>query len=142
MTHQVYFEDVKEGQEIPSLEKHPSSQTLALWAAASGDFYQIHYDKDFALSTGLPGTIVHGALKHAFLGDLLHRWVAPAGRIKRLAVTYRGMDLPGAYHLKGMVLRKHQQHGQNLVELQVWGENAAGQVTTPGTAMVTLPSRG
>ena len=71
MAEQVHFEDVDEGQEIPKLVKNCSPQQLVLWAAGSGDFYQIHYDKDFAISTGLKGIIVHGALKNAFLGQLL-----------------------------------------------------------------------
>jgi hypothetical protein len=60
MTEQVYFEDVSEGDEIPSLAKNCSTQQLVMWAAASGDFYQIHYDIDFAKSMGLDNLIVHG----------------------------------------------------------------------------------
>ena len=63
------FADVKEGMEIPVLKKNCSTQQLVQWAAGSGDFYQIHYDQDFAKGTGLKGIIVHGALKHAFLGQ-------------------------------------------------------------------------
>ena len=74
MATQVYWEDVQEGDEIPQLKKNCSTQQLVLWAAASGDFYQIHYDQDFARATGLKGIIVHGALKNAFLGQLLHDW--------------------------------------------------------------------
>ena len=59
---QVHWDDVSEGQEI-SLNEPMSSQRLVMWAAASGDFYQIHYDEGFAVGTGLEGVIVHGALK-------------------------------------------------------------------------------
>ena len=69
---QTYFEDVTTGQEIPKVVQNCTSQQLVLWAAGSGDYYQIHYDKDFAQNTGLPERIVHGALKHALLGRLLH----------------------------------------------------------------------
>jgi len=143
MEQKVFFEDVQEGQEVPSLTMHCDSQRLVMWAAASGDFYQIHYDKDFAQATGLPDRIVHGALKHALLGRMLHEWIAPKGRIKRLAVQYRGMDLVNKDVIcKGVVTKKYQQDGENIVELEVWTENPEGQRTTPGTAIVTLPSRG
>ena len=72
MAEQVYFEDVNVGDEIPKLVKNCTTQQLVMWAAGSGDMYQIHYDKDFAVGNGLPGIIVHGALKNAFLGQLLH----------------------------------------------------------------------
>ena len=142
MTNQVYFEDVEVGAEIPSLVKEPDSLQLVQWAAGSGDFYQIHYDPSFAQRNKLDGIVVHGALKHAFLGELLHEWVAPAGRIKRVACSYRGMDPPNqTLTHKGKVTKKYQEGDRNLVELEIWVENAGGQTTTPGSAVVTLPSR-
>jgi acyl dehydratase len=142
MADQVYFDDVKEGDEIPKLVKNCSTQQLVLWAAGSGDFYQIHYDKDFAQGTGLKGLIVHGALKHAFLGQLVHDWAGDGGRIKKFGCQYRGMDEPNQEIVcRGVVTKKYQQNGDNVVELEVWTENPAGQKTTPGTATVALPSR-
>jgi len=139
---QVYWEDVKEGQEIPALRKNPTSQQLVQWAAASGDFYQIHYDQDFARGTGLAGIIIHGALKHAFLGELLHEWVRYGGRIKRYAVSYRGMDVPGEeMTCRGVVTRTYLEGADGLADLEIWTENPQGQKTTPGTATVILPRR-
>ena len=66
MAKQIYFEDVEVGTEIGPLEKNPTTQQLVKYAGASGDFYQIHYDKDFALANKLPGVILHGALKNGF----------------------------------------------------------------------------
>ena len=66
-----------------------------MWAAASGDFYEIHYDLEYARSIDLPGLVVHGALKNAFLGHLLHDWVAPGGRIVRYRLLVSGPGLPG-----------------------------------------------
>ena len=139
----VYFEDVQEGQEIPPLVKNPSTQQLVQWAAGSGDFYQIHYDVEFAKATGLQNIIVHGALKHAFLGQLLWDWVAPSGgKVKQYGASYRGMDYPAQQMTcRGVVKRKYEAGGEHLVELEVWTENPAGQKTTPGTATVSLPSR-
>lgn len=141
-TKQVYWDDVQEGQEIPVLKKTPSSQQLVQWAAGSGDFYQIHYDQDFARGTGLKGIIVHGALKHAFLGQMLWDWVRYDGRIVRYAVSYRGMDFPGEeMTCRGTITRKYEENGEGLVDLEIWTENPQGQKTTPGTATVLLPRR-
>ncbi len=142
MADQVYFEQVNEGDEIPKLVKNCSTQQLVLWAAGSGDFYQIHYDKDFAQSTGLKGLIVHGALKHAFLGQLLHDWAGEGGFIKKFGCQYRGMDEPNQDIVcRGVVTKKYQEGDQNIVELDLWTENPQGQKTTPGEAVVTLPSQ-
>jgi acyl dehydratase len=133
------FDSVEIGMEIPQLKKNCSTQQLVQWAAGSGDFYQIHYDKDFALSTGLKNIIVHGALKHAFLGQLLHDWVRNDGRIARFGCSYRGMDYPNQDILcRGIVRGKREENGQKLVDLEIWTENPEGQKTTPGTATVRL----
>lgn len=133
------WNDVTEGMEIPSLKKNCSSQQLVQWAAGSGDFYQIHYDQDFARGTGLKSIIVHGALKHAFLGQLLHDWVGNEGRIKKFGCSYRGMDYPDQDIVcRGIVKRKYEENGEKLVDLEVWTENPEGQKTTPGDATVRL----
>ena len=141
-TKQVYWDDVQEGQEIPALKKTPSTQQLVQWAAGSGDFYQIHYDVEFAKSNNLPGLIVHGALKHAFLGQMLHDWVRYDGHIVKYGVSYRGMDYPPQeMTCRGIVKRKYEENGEGLVDLEIWTENPEGQKTTPGTATVVLPRR-
>lgn len=135
------WDSVREGIEIPWLEKTPTSQQLVQWAAASGDFYQIHYDAEFALGAGLPGIIVHGALKHAFLGQLLQDWIGGSrGRIKRFGCHYHAMDAPGALlRARGVVTRKYQHGDEKLVDLDIWIENADGRKTTTGTATISLP---
>ena len=143
MADQVYFEDVNEGDSIPELAKNCSTQQLVIWAGASGDFYQIHYDHNFAKNTGLDNIIVHGALKNAFLGQLLHDWVAPEGTVKEFGCQYRGMDYPDQeITCKGVVTKTYVEGDQHFVELDIWTENPDGQKTTPGTAKVVLPSRG
>ncbi len=143
MAKQVYYEDVEEGMEIPSLAKDVTTQQLVKWAGASGDYYQIHYDKDFAQATGLPGVIVHGRLKSSFLGQLLSDWVGEEGTVKKVSVQHRGMDFPGEQMTcKGKVTKKHVQDGEHIVELEIWTENPKGERNAPGSAVVALPSRG
>jgi acyl dehydratase len=142
MADQVYYEDVNVGDEIPKLVKNCTTQQLVMWAAGSGDMYPIHYDKDFAAASGLPSIIVHGALKNAFLGQMLHDWIGEKGRIKKYSCQYRGMDAPGEDIIcRGVVTNKAQDGGLNLVELDIWTEKASGEKTSPGKATVVLPSR-
>ncbi|OAI40672.1 hypothetical protein AYO38_05560 [bacterium SCGC AG-212-C10] len=135
----VTWDQVQEGQELPVLKKNCTTQQLVQWAAGSGDFYQIHYDKDFAIGTGLKGIIVHGALKNAFLGQLVHDWVGNNARIQKYGCSYRGMDYPNEDILcKGVVTKKYEEGGNKLVDLNVWTETADGNKTTPGTATVVF----
>lgn len=142
MADQTYWDDIEEGAEIALENEEMSSQRLVVWAAASGDFYQVHYDIPFAKNTGLDGIIVHGALKNAFLGQLLHEWVGPKGTVREFGCSYRGMDYPDQDILcKGIITSKSVDGDDHVVELDVWTENPDGQKTTPGTAKVTLPAR-
>lgn len=142
MTRQIYYEDVEVGSELPSLEKNPTTRQLVQYAGASGDFYQIHYDKDFALANQLPGVILHGALKNAFLGQLMTDFAGEAGWLRKLAVQYRGMDQPGSkITARGKVVKKYTEGDAHIVECEIWLENAKGEKTTPGSATVILPSR-
>ncbi len=142
MSEQLYFEDVEEGMELPTVEKNPTTQQLVKYAGASGDYYQIHYDQEFAKANGLPNVILHGALKNAFLGHLMTNWVGEQGTLRKLSAQYRGMDVPGTpIYAKGVVTKKYVENGENLVECDIWLENHKGEKTTPGSALVALPTR-
>jgi acyl dehydratase len=140
---QIFYEDVEVGAAIGPLEKDPTTQQLVKYAGASGDFYQIHYDKDFALKNNLPGVILHGALKNAFLGQLMTDFAGELGWLRKLSVQYRGMDQPGTKVIcKGRVAKKYIDGSNHMVDCEIWLENAKGEKTTPGSATVILPSRG
>ncbi|MDD5127970.1 MAG: MaoC/PaaZ C-terminal domain-containing protein [Dehalococcoidales bacterium] len=142
MAKQVYFEDVNIGSEIPTLVKHPTPRQLVKWAGASGDYYEIHYDKDFALNNKLPGTIVHGWLHLSFLGQMMTDWIGEKGTLVKLGASYRGMLRPHEdLFCKGKVTKKYTAAGKNYIEAEIWVENPSGEKTTPGAATVTLPAR-
>lgn len=139
---QVFFEDVKEGQEIPSLTKHPTRRQLVMWAGASEDYYEIHYDTEFARKNKLDNVVVHGRLKAAFLGQLLTDWMGPNGVLKKYSCRYKGTDpVDQDMFIKGAVAARRVEGSENLVELDIWTEQPDGTRTTQGTALVALPSR-
>ena len=139
---QIYYEDVKEGSDIPTLEKTPTTRTLVMWAGASGDFFELHYEKEFAKTMGFPNVLVHGRLEAAYLTQLLTDWIGEKGELKKMTVQYRGNAFPGDKLLcKGKVTKKYVKDGQNLVELEISVENPSGQKITPGTALVALPAK-
>jgi hydroxyacyl-ACP dehydratase HTD2-like protein with hotdog domain len=126
---------VKVGDEIPELVKQPTTRQLVQYAGAQGDFYEIHYDQDFARSVGLPGVILHGLLKAAFLGQLVTDWLGDRGTLKAFEVSYRGTDQPARpYRCRGRATKV--DGGQ--VELEVWGEDSTGNRTTVGTATLDM----
>ena len=142
MAEQLYYEDISEGMEVPALVKYPTTMQLVKYAAASTDYYQIHYDKDFALSMGLPGIIVHGWLALAFLGEMVTGWIGEKGELLKLGGSYRGMNkVHEDLFCKGKVTKKYSENGKNCARLEIWVENPQGDKTVTGNAVIALPSR-
>ena len=142
---QVYWEDVAEDQDVPELVVGPmTSQMMMKWGAAVGDYYQIHYDRDYAKDVAhLPSIIIHGTNKFGLLGELLTNWVGLDGWVRRINCSYRSMDYPGdTITCRGKVTGKRVENGNHLVDLEIWTENPKGERTTPATAVVILPTRG
>jgi acyl dehydratase len=152
-TEQIYWEDVDVGTEMPPLPKVATSLMLVKWAGASGDFNPHHYETEFAMTQGTGGVIVHGLLKHAWLIQFVTNWMGDEGTLKKFSCQYRGLDFPRkmktmnepvdgeTWHCKGKVVKKYEDGDQHCIDLEIGLENGKGQVTTPGTATVELPSR-
>jgi acyl dehydratase len=142
MAAQICFEDVKESTPLPPLRKPTSTRLSALWAAASGDFDPIHYDKEYALAQKLPAIIVNGRLKLALLVQLVTNFMGPAGRLRKISLRHQSMDLVGRdLILKGVITRKLVHEGESLIECELWVENPDGEKTSIGSATIGLPLR-
>jgi acyl dehydratase len=143
MAQQIYFDDVNEGDEIPHLVKKLTKKNLVVYAVTAGDLYELHYDKDTATAQGFKDVIVQGRLKSALLAQAVTDWIGDEGKVKKLTCNNRGADYPGdEFTVKGKIIKKYQDNGENLVELDLWGENPAGDKTTFGIAVAALPSKG
>lgn len=140
MSTQPTIQDVSAGVELPTIVKRPTTRQLVQYAGASGDFYEIHYDKDFALAQDLPGVIVHGALKSAWLAQVVTDWMGPEGRLESFSVRYWAMDVPNdTITCTGKVVEVIGADERVRCELTM--TNGAGKVTTTGEATVILPFR-
>jgi acyl dehydratase len=141
MSNSRFFEDVPIGAEITALEKYPTPRQLVMYAGASGDYNNIHYDRDAAAAKGLPGIVVHGQLVSACLMQMLTDWLGAAGVLKKYSVSYKAMTFPGEKLLLRGTITKKSDAGDGLVTLSIWAENPRGEKTVAGTAVVQLPRR-
>ena len=135
----VTWDGIKEGEALPPLDKNPGVTQLVKYAAGSGDFNPLHHDYAFPQSKQIGSIIVHGRFKYASLGELVSNWLGHNGRIQKLSCQYRGMDMPNSpIKCRGVVKRKWEEGGKKLAQLEVWTENAKGDKTTPGEAIVVF----
>ena len=140
---QLYWEDVQEGQELPPFSQKVGYMELNRFAGANDELVPIHMDPDYAKDVAkLPDVIIMGNLKLAYIANAITDWAGDEGWITKVSVEYRKMDtVNSTITAKGKVTKKFQQDGKNLVELEVWVENEQGEVTTPASAVLALPSR-
>ena len=138
----LWFEDVAVDDELPELVKEPDTRQLVMYAGASQDFVPIHYDQNVAQAAGHPTVIVHGALKSAWLTELVTGWIGQAGRLLELDVSYRAIDFPDmTATCTGKVIETKVEDGVGLVEIEIGMRNPEGVDTTPGRALVALPTK-
>lgn len=138
----LYFDDISEGIELPEVKKGPiTRQQLVDYASASGDYNPIHYDKSMAKIARLEGCIVHGMLSMAIIGSYITDW-AKGGVLKNFKVKFSGITPEGStIFMKGKVLKKYEENGENLVEIEVSSELKNKTVTTQGLAIIAFKTR-
>jgi acyl dehydratase len=127
------------GEQIPSLTKHVTQVQIDAYADVSGDHNPIHIDPQAARAVGLDGTIAHGMLSMAFLGQLLTDWLTathPGGWVARLRVRFQGMVRPGDMLTCRGALGERTGDRQRL---SVWIDNQHGERVVTGDADVALP---
>ncbi len=123
------------GDALSELVKEPTTRQLVQYAGASGDFYEIHYDQEASRAVGLPGVILHGLLKAAWLAQVVTDWLGDRGTLRWFEASYRGMDQPGRPYRCGGSVRAVDG---GTIELDLWGEDADGKRTTLGAAGVEM----
>ncbi|WP_318307668.1 MaoC/PaaZ C-terminal domain-containing protein [Amycolatopsis solani] len=80
---------------VAKVVQHVDDDQTYRYGPAAGDPMPIHLDEEVARSAGLPGIIAHGLCTMAFTSWAVLTEVAPAGRLRRLAVRFAAPVLPG-----------------------------------------------
>ncbi len=112
-----------------------------MFATATAEFVDIHYDADYARALGLPAPIIQGLYKTALAARMLKDWTGDATAIRRLSVQHRRMDLAGStLTAGGAIISPMPQSLPADVTCRIWVHNEHGAVTTQGTAEVMLPA--
>ncbi|AVT37778.1 MaoC family dehydratase N-terminal domain-containing protein [Plantactinospora sp. BB1] len=111
-----------------------SSRDVVQYAVATDDLYEAHYDESYARASGLPGTIVHGLLKLAWLARGALEYGGTGSVLRELSASYRGMDLVGADFT--VWVEPDPAGGDGGTRLRLYGQSQGGPVSTVGTALL------
>ena len=142
MSATLYFEDVNEGDEGPSISHELTRTDLVMYAGASGDFNPMHTDEVKAKEAGLPSVFGHGMFSAGFLARAVTDYVGVGSR-KKYKVRFAKQTWPGeTFKTQVKVTAKRKEDGANLVDLDCTLVNQDGEVKVSGEATAALPSRG
>jgi acyl dehydratase len=123
----------------PPVVREITQQQIDAYAAASGDRNPIHVDPAFAATTPFGGTIAHGMLVLALLGEMLHAAHGEAWRRGgRLKVRFKAPTRPGDTVTASASSSK--QSG-DAIEYAVQCANQRGEILIEGRASVTEDGR-
>lgn len=140
---QRYWEDVHEGEELPSLEFPLSVYRLVMAASGNQDFNSIHHNSEYAKLTGAPDMFANNIFLQGMWERTVREFIGNAGVIKSL----RGFRMStfntvgDTVVTKGKVKRKWVEDGEHFIEIEMQSENSKGVSVGPGAIVATLPSR-
>lgn len=131
------WEDVQEGQELHKLEFPITITTQVIDAAGTRDINAIHHDREFAKHAGVRDIFLNTMWYEGFLGRYANEWAGPESFLRKISFDMRGNNCPGdLITARGTVVKKYQQEGMKLVDLDVHLDNQLGPDTV--TAKLTL----
>lgn len=170
----LYWEDVEEGAELPTVVKGPLRPTdVILWHAGFGQGFhtyafglarrtrrespglytknalgvwdivqRMHWDPDWAHKVGAAACYDYGALRETFIAQALSSWAGDDAWLWKLNVQHRRFNYVGdTTWVKGRVTGKDRHGDRREVSVEIWCENQRGEKTSPGSAVLLLPSR-
>jgi hypothetical protein len=104
---------------------------------------RVHWDQQFARRSGNPTTFDYGRMRETWLIHLCTDWMGDDGWLWKLDCEFRKFNYVGdTQWLRGTVERKYLAAGDRpAVEVALEAVNQRGELTTPGHAVILLPSR-
>ncbi len=140
---QRYWDDVKEGDEVPAVTFNVTLQRLVITAGGNRDFNQVHHNDRVAKAQGAPEAYANNGFIQGMWGRTVREYIGLDGNIKKVGpFRMRVFNTVGEIvTTKGTVKRKWQEKGENLVELEIWSEHSQGVSVGPGPVLVSLPAK-
>ncbi|NYT84513.1 FAS1-like dehydratase domain-containing protein [Pollutimonas harenae] len=103
---------------------------------------RVHWEEEFALEVGAPGAYDYGPERTSWLTHQLTNWMGDDGFLRKAHCKVRRHNPEGdMLFIKGKVLRKFQEDGKFLVEIEQEGRNQDDELSVVGTGIVELPSK-
>ena len=134
---------MKEGEELPVVEKLVTQAQIEKYAAAAGDFNPIHLDPEFAAASQFGGTIAHGMMIAATISEAMTSvfktaWLS-SGRLK---LRFKAPVFPGeTVTAFGRVKKVRELDAGSEIVCSVGVRKPNGTVAITGDATVLITQK-
>jgi acyl dehydratase len=124
------------GTPLVPLRKQPFQDQIAIFSMVGKHVRNVHTDIEVARRAGLKDTLAQGMMESIYLTELLTGFFGPAWftsgwqKVKFIRPVYCGEQLTA----RGVVTGERRDGGEHRLELEIWVENAAGEMTAAGWA--------
>jgi acyl dehydratase len=136
----LYWENIKEDDDLPSLVKDVTATTVIYGAIAARDFMPAHHDRDFAQRCGMKDIYMNSPVTTGWASKYLTDWTGPSGELKRISLRFGSPCFPGdTLTWRGRVARKYINGEQHLVDVE-YSATVLETGHCTGTATIRLPS--
>ena len=128
--------DFTVGSMLPERAHKPDNVELFMYNAALWNAHRIHFDLPYAQEEeGYPGLVIAGPQMGDWLGQVVDEWLGEAGDILQITYSNRQAAYIGETLLAGGEVVAVED---DVVVLDLYIKNEAGEVITPGTARVRI----
>jgi hydroxyacyl-ACP dehydratase HTD2-like protein with hotdog domain len=130
------FDSLRVGDQLPQRQFTPTNVSLFMYNAAIWNAHRIHYDERYTTEVEAhPGVVIDGPLQGDWLAQVVCDWLADAGQLLSFEYTNRHATYLGETLCSGGAVAQIDATN-TTVTLDLFVKNAAGEVTTPGKAIV------
>ena len=130
--------ELEAGQTITGRDYTPSNVSLFLYNAAIWNAHRIHYDERYATEIEHhPGVVIDGPLQGDWLAQVVTNWLGDDGQLLEFEYSNRKASYLGqTLSSGGEVVSVDSASGE--VKLRLFIKDEAGEVTSPGSAVVRV----
>ena len=142
MAHHVYFEDVAIGDSIPEFSRKTDFMNWNRFAAVNDEFVYLHMDDEIGKLAGQGAAFGMGNLRYSYVLNALRTWTGDEAEVRELSMQFRSVNHKNdVLTTRGVVVDKCTVDGEHQIHLEIDVRNQRDESTSPGRAVVVVPSR-
>jgi len=140
VTERIFFEDIDVGAVGPPFVRKTDFMNWNRYAAVNDEFIYVHMDDEAGRASGQAGAFGMGNLRWSYVFNAIRAWLGDEAEIREVGIQFRAVNNKND-ELRTYLRVTDKVLEDGLLRLEVNVFNQDGQGTSPGHAIVALPSK-